>query len=128
MFFVDENMLPIGKALALVRSDVIYPGHPDIPSVPTGTKDLDLLPIIGAAGHILITRDNNIRQKPAELAAYKAANMRGFFLTGKKDLNSWGKLDLLVRSWDRIERAVAKNGAGPWAMGVIEGRVNDIPL
>lgn len=128
-FFVDENMLPIGKALALVRDDVVHPGHPDLPGVPLGTPDPVWLPLIGQGELVLITRDNRIRSKPAELEAYKAHAIRAFFLTGKKDLTKWEKLDLLVRSWARMEQMIAKRGPGAWAASLTAGASpKDVPL
>jgi hypothetical protein len=32
-FFVDENDLALGKALAQTHDGVIYPGHADLPEV-----------------------------------------------------------------------------------------------
>jgi hypothetical protein len=129
-FFVDENMLPIGQALSLVRDDIVHPGHVGLPQVPLGTKDLVWLPIVGAAqlDLVVITRDQAIRGKAAELATFKANGVRGFFLTGKKDLTRWAKLGLLVRSWDRIERHVQRFPSGPWAMAVTDGRLSDLHL
>lgn len=123
-------MIAVGRALAAVRDDVVHPGHDLLPEVPTGTQDLDWLPLVGGAVRdlVVITRDSNIRQKPAELEAFRGNKVRGFFLTGKKDLDRWGKLDLLVRSWDRMERAITKNGPGPWAVGVTEGQLKDLKL
>lgn len=41
-FFADETSLGIGKALAIVRTDVIHTGHKLIAgSVPLGAKDPD---------------------------------------------------------------------------------------
>jgi hypothetical protein len=130
-YFIDENLLAVGRALAAVRDDVVHPGHANLPEVPTGTKDEDWLPIIGDRNRdlILITRDRRIRTKRAEIAAFRHHGVRAFFLTGKHDLTAWGKLSLLVRQWDKIERVAIKNGAGPWAMGVnLTGNPRDIPL
>lgn len=123
-------MIAVGRALALVRDDVVHPGHDALPAVPEGTQDLEWLPLVGgeAADLVVITRDSNIRFKPAERAAFQAHKVRGFFLTGKTDLSRWGKLDLLVRSWDRMERAIVKNGQGPWAMAVTDGQLKDLRL
>lgn len=128
-FFVDENMLPVGRALAHVRDDVCHPGHAAVPEIPTGTPDPVWLPILGERGLVLITRDNKIRSKPAELRAYRDHRVRAFFLTGKKDLSRWEKLELLVRQWERIEVATQRNDAGPWAMAVLLGSaLKDVPL
>jgi len=130
-YFIDENLLGVAKALASVRDDVCHPGHPELPEVPTGTLDERWLPTIGTGGRdlILITRDNHIRTRPAERMAFHEHGIRAFFITGKKELNAWQKLDLLVRQWEKIERAVAKNGTGPWAMSLTRGgSPKDIPL
>lgn len=42
-WFVDESMIAVGKALAAVRNDLIYPGHPDCP-IARGTPDEDWWP------------------------------------------------------------------------------------
>lgn len=129
-WFVDENMLAVGKALSHVRPDLVYPGHEVLPEVPRGTKDEDWLPIVGADGMdlLVITRDNRIRRKLLELEAFKANGVRAFFLTGKKELDRWQKFELLVKSWDRMEKQAAKYPAGPWAKGITQGRLVDIPI
>ena len=129
-FFVDENLLAIGRALAAVREDVVYPGHRDLPEVPTGTPDQEWLRVIGRGGLdlVLLTRDQEIRRKPGELAALKACCIRAVFLAGKVDMTRWDKLTLIVKSWDRLERAITKNGAGPWALTMTPGRLKDISL
>ena len=69
-FFVDENDLPLGKALAAARGDVVYPGHEELPEVPRGTLDDDWLPIVGERRLVAITRDQHIRYRPAEKLAW----------------------------------------------------------
>ena len=53
-YFVDENMLAVGYALAAVRDDVAHPGHPLLPDVPRGTLDPVWLPLIGVSGYDLV--------------------------------------------------------------------------
>ena len=129
-FFVDENMLAVAFALAAVRDDVVHPGHRLLPEVPTGTVDPTWLPIIGANGRNLIvfTRDKGIQRKTGEALLLRDHGVRMFVLTGKKDLTAWEKLDLLVRSWAKIEKCVATNGAGPWVQRVTTAGVRDLVL
>jgi hypothetical protein len=47
----------------------------------SGTKDVDWLPIVGARGWVLITKDKNIRKREIELRALRAAGVRAFVLT-----------------------------------------------
>ncbi len=56
-FFVDENDLALGKALAQEHDGVAYPGHPSLPEVPRQTQDDECLEIFGDAGLVVITRD-----------------------------------------------------------------------
>ena len=71
VFFTDENALGLGKLLDRSgRDDIRYPGHEHLPQVPLGSTDLEWMPIIGARGFIVLTRDKRIRTRPAELSAY----------------------------------------------------------
>lgn len=130
-FFVDQNFLPVGRALALVRDDVLHPDHPDLPEVPCGTQDVDWLPIVGSTDRnlVVITRDKKIRHKPAELAVLKQHNVRMFVLGGSNDLTKWQKLELLVRHWQKLEKRINDNGAGPWVQTInAQGSFRDVQL
>jgi hypothetical protein len=129
-FFVDENMLAVGVALAAVRDDVVHPGHRDLPEVPTGTLDPDWLPIVGPAGRdlVVLTRDKAIQRKTAEAMLLHDHAVRMFVLTGKRDLTKWEKLALLVRCWPKIEKNLGTNGPGPWVQSITEAGVKDLVL
>src|SRR5437660_1023401 len=109
-------MLAVGFALAAVRDDVVYPGHPQLPDVPRGTLDPDWLPIVGSNGRNLVvfTRDKGIQRKTGEALLLRDHGVRMFVLTGKKDLTAWEKLGVLVRVWPALEKSIASNGPGPW--------------
>jgi hypothetical protein len=123
-------MIAIGRALAAVRDDVVYPDHPDLPEIRRGALDVDWLPVVGRGARdlVVLTRDKKIRTKSAEALALRDHGVRVIFLTGSKDLTRWGKLELLVRSWDRMERAITRTGAGPWALSLTIGTIKDLPL
>ena len=65
-FFVDENDLALGKQLAQMHADVVYPGHPELPEVGRGALDDEWLPLIGARRLVVITRDQRIRYRAVE--------------------------------------------------------------
>jgi len=65
-FFVDENDLALGKALADLHGNVVFPGHPELPEVPRQSLDDEWLEVIGAQGPVVITRDQRIRYRSAE--------------------------------------------------------------
>src|SRR3990170_3681756 len=117
-WFVDETSMGLGKMLAIARTDVVHPGHFWLPSVPTGTPDLDWMPIVADMGLVVISRDKRIRTKPAELAAFRAAELRVFWLAGKKDLSNWESIKLVIRHWDRMEHIADDRPDGPWFQAV----------
>jgi hypothetical protein len=55
---------------------------------------------------VLITKDQHIRKNPLEGAAYAAAKLRGFVVTGK-DMSGNELGDLLVRCLDGMVRRTA---------------------
>ena len=63
-FFVDADLLGVGKALAVVRKDVVHPGHRRCPEIRPQTPDSVWLPIVGDAGWIAISRNKRIRYNP----------------------------------------------------------------
>ena len=45
-FFVDQNDLALGKALAALHSGAVFPGHPDLAEVPRETLDDEWLHLV----------------------------------------------------------------------------------
>lgn len=127
-WFVDETSLGLGKALAIARRDVVYPGHRDLPSVPRGALDTDWMPIVAGLDLVVISRDKRIRTKPANLAAFRDAGLRAFWIAGKRDLNNWDSLRLVVKRWDLMEEIVRDRGAGPWFQAISDGGIREITV
>lgn len=127
-FYVDESILGVGKALSIVRPDVIHPGHGLVPNLPPGTLDPDWMPVVAGMNLIVIARDRHIRTKPAELRIFRDHGLRVFWVAGKRDLTSWGNLLRLVARWDDLERIVATRGVGPWFMAINEANITEIPV
>ena len=121
--FVDENLLPVGRALDEVGA-ALYPGHPKIPELPRGAADTTIFDAIGAKGRnlILVTRDNQIRRRPDELSRFQQAEVRAVILTGKEDLSPRENLLLILSNWDKLSRLSSSLGRGPWAIALTRGR------
>ena len=127
-FFVDETSLGLGKMLAIARTDVVHPGHRNLPSIPTGTLDVNWMPIVAAMNLVVIGRDKRIRTKPAELAAFRTCGLRVFWIAGKRDLSNWENLVLMVKSWDRMEDIIRDCGPGPWFYAVSDGAIREFTV
>lgn len=68
-FFVDENDLALGKALAANQLGVVYPGHPDLPEVPRQTPDDVWLEIVGVRRLVVITHGRRGATDPTRVTA-----------------------------------------------------------
>ncbi len=121
--FVDENLLPVGRALDEVGT-ALYPGHPAIPELPRGTADTTIFDAIGARGRnlVLVTRDNQIRKRTDELSRFRQAQVRAVIITGKQDLSPRECLLLVLANWDKATRLSSSLGRGPWAIALSRGR------
>lgn len=115
-WFFDENSLGVARALSYVRGDVTWPGGPGGLVAP-GDQDTAWLPVVGAAGLTVLTRDKKIRQRGAERHALLRAGVRACFLTSGGQLDMFQQLRLWLRHWDDIERLVEEQ-APPWLASV----------
>ena len=127
-FFVDENDLALGKAFASVHDGVVYPGHAELPEVPRQTPDDVWLPIIGARGLVVITRDKRIRYRPVEKRAWLTYGVRGFVLTGTGSQSTADSVAILDRHWQTIMAIVESDTEGPWMQAVTAGGLRPIDL
>ena len=113
-FFVDENVIALGQALAAARSDVLHPGHKQLPEVPRGALDPDWIPIVARRDMVVLTRDKGIRYKAGERELFMESGLRVVALTGTKNMSTWQMLELVVRQWTKLEKCLKQHGAGPW--------------
>lgn len=119
VYFTDENALGLGKLLSRKgREDVLYPGHERLPEVPLGSTDLEWMPVVGARGLVVLTRDRRIRTRPAELIAYREHGIRSVWIGAKQDLSPQDQLELFERHEVRLQREIIKLGGGPWALAL----------
>ena len=67
----------------------------------------------------LITRDKRIRNRPAQVAALRRADVGAFIFTQQRDLNFWDWVETVVRRWREIERWARSHGR-PFVAGIPE--------
>lgn len=129
VYFTDENALGLGKLLRrLGRDDIVYPGHEELPEVPLSTEDLDWLPVVGARGYIVLTRDRRIRSRPAELRAYYEHGVRSVWIGAKRDMGPPQQLQMFLEHEGRLRRQIIKLGAGPWALAMNRSGVRPLTI
>jgi hypothetical protein len=119
-FYVDADLLGLAKVLAGLRFDVTYPGDPGAiihkhdrspcPISNPATPDTEWLPLVAERGWLIISRDHNIRENPAERRAVLEAGARMVALAGADAGNKWHQLELVLRHWRKIEALTAETG------------------
>ena len=77
-FYVDADILGLGKILGSLRNDVTYPGDPGAvihkrhrapcPIASPDVLDTDWIPEVAARGWLIVTRDSMIIQNRDEIA------------------------------------------------------------
>jgi hypothetical protein len=113
-FFLDYQ---IGRYVALRAAGARVEVHID--HFAQNAPDLEWIPEVGRNSWVLITKDENIRRNPLERAAYQAAGLRGFIVTGG-DMGGAELAELLVLRLSGMVRRVA-NRAGPLLFTVSRG-------
>lgn len=107
ILLLDEN-LPPKVAAALHASGTVEAYHVT-KYLPRGASDPEIFEFLREReGWFLVTQDKNIRKRPQELAALKAARVGAFVLTSKADRTVESLLVLLVRSLEQMRRLTAR--------------------
>jgi len=83
--------------------------------------DIEWIPEVARRGWVLITKDQHIRRNPLERAAYEAAKLRGFVVTGK-DMTAGELGELLSRCLSGMVRRAAGR-PGPLLFAISRGGV-----
>jgi hypothetical protein len=136
-FYVDADILGLGKLLADVRNDVTYPGFVGgdrkygrtrlpCPITSTAVPDQVWIPETAARGWLIITRDSAIQESAAEIAAVRDSGARMVALVGKDAATTWEQLRVVMRRWDRIEACLRESGPFIYAMGKTSFRRVDL--
>ncbi len=103
-FFVDNNLSPgLARGMRAFGEDVIHLTE----EFPADTEDAEWLARVGSRGWFVITRDDRIRYRSAELAAIRKSSVGAFFLGGK-NRSRCDLIQQLVRNWPIIKEHAAK--------------------
>ena len=99
-FYVDADILGLGKILGALRNDVTYPGDPGAvlhkrqrapcPIAGPDVLDTDWIPEVAARGWLIVTRDSMIIQNRNEIAAIRENNAKMVALNQRDAQTKWG--------------------------------------
>jgi PIN like domain len=123
-FYVDADILGLGKLIASLRNDVTYPGDPGAeihkrqrPPCPITSPDVldpDWIPEVARRGWLIITRDSAIITNRNEIAAVREHRAKMVALNQQDARTKWGQLEVLMTRWRDIENLVTEPGPFIW--------------
>lgn len=135
-FYVDADVLGLAKILVQVRSDVTYPGDPGgvlhkrarpaCPITSPNVADDIWIPEVTGRDWMIITRDSNIADNRAEIAAVRESGARMVTLAGREAIGTWAQLEVLLCQWRTIEDRLVE--PGPFIYSATRTRLRSIPL
>ena len=98
-FFFDNNLsAKLAHGMREFGEDVTHlTDH-----FPQDSPDSEWLRFVGENAFVLVTRDEKIRWKPAEIEAFRAFKVGAFFLGGKK-ADRCQLIQQVVRNWPRMK-------------------------
>src|ERR1700742_3748991 len=123
-FYVDADVLGLGKLLAGLREDVTYPGdkgalihrrqRPPCPIADPATQDTNWIPEVARRGWLIVTRDSRIAENRNEIATVREHSAKMVALNQQDARTKWGQLEVFMTQWRRIEALVTEPGPFIW--------------
>ena len=117
VFCIDEalgkRVVPDALRAAGLRVELLIDHHP------RGTPDAVWLADVGRRGWVVLTKDKNMRRRPAEQLAIVRNGVRAFSLTSG-DLSGPEMADAFVKAMPKI-RSLLRRREGPFIASVTRG-------
>lgn len=135
-YYIDADILGLGKLLVQVRNDVTYPGDPGgvlhkrrrepCPIASPTVPDTEWIPIVTAHQWLIITRDANIAVNRAEISAVRDNAARMVTLSGRDAIGTWNQLKILMAQWRPIQSLLEQ--PGPFIYAATRTSIRSIDL
>lgn len=133
---MDADVLGLAKVLVQVRNDVTYPGdpggivhkreRPPSPIESPAVVDRVWIPEVTSHGWLIITRESNIAENRAEIAAVRHSGARMVALAGTEAIGTWNLLEVLLCQWRAVEARLDE--PGPFIYSATRTRIRPVAL
>lgn len=101
--FIDRDAWSRRLDELLRAADIPFVAHREL--FAPDARDEDWIAEVGLRGWVIVTRDQNIRRRPNELAAVRQAKVHLFALTSG-NLSASETATVIAEAWPAIQRAV----------------------
>lgn len=136
-FYLDADILGTAKILAVIRSDVTYPGdpggvvhkrkRPPCPIVTPKTNDDVWIPEVTARGWLIITRDSKIQVHRREIDAVRENGARMVALSGAETRSTFEQIEVLMCQWRAVLGCLEQQGPFIYT-ATRTGKLKPVPL
>lgn len=119
-FYMDADVLGLGKLVAGLRHDVTFPGdvgdvihkrqRSACPVTTPKALDTEWIPTVAGMGWLAITRDSQIQSHASEIGAVMDHGAKLVALSGKTARTTWTQLEILMHQWRNLEKLVEQPG------------------
>ena len=106
--FIDRDLWSRHLDAALREAGIPFVAHREL--FADDTPDAQWIAEVGRRGLVVLTRDQQIRRRPNELAAVRAARIHLFALTAG-NLSAAETAALCVAAWPAVQRALVRHAA-----------------
>jgi predicted nuclease of predicted toxin-antitoxin system len=108
--FIDRDAWSHVLDAALRAAGIPFVAHREV--FRPDTPDAEWIAEVGRQGWVVITRDQNIRRRPNELRAVRAAGLHLFALTSG-NLSAAETASVIIKAWRSIQQHVAQTPTPP---------------
>lgn len=127
-YFVDENTIALGKAVASGRDDTVVIGQPPVDQLlRCGMADVEWIPVVAARGWVVITIDHHLRTRPNEARIADQCGLKCVNLRGAGNLDRSAQLARLMDHWDAVDQFVQDHPNGPWWLSLTKNGRKQYP-
>lgn len=121
-YYVDADTIGLAKVLLQVRGDVTYPGDPGgrwrdgrgrpaCAITSTAVADREWIPEVTRRGWVIITRDQRIEERTAEVSTVLDCGAKLFTISSpQRQLSGFDILEIVMCSWRRMEAKTTDDG------------------
>jgi hypothetical protein len=111
-YYIDQSLMGVWHQWGTTRNDVTVVG--ELEGTAPGDRDETWIPVVAAAGLVVLGRDKRIRTRPSEVALLRSHGLRYIWMGGKHDEPTSTYVDRLEHHWSSIERLRLHRPEGPW--------------
>jgi len=135
-FYFDADVLGLAKVVTGLRPDATYPGdpgavihrrrRPPCPVPSPAALDTEWIPVVARRRWLIITRDNRIQLRTAELLMVREHGAKLVALSGVDAIGTRQQFEIVMTQWRALEKLSDRDG--PFVVAATRTGLRDVAL